>query len=155
MTSITETFPTVGNLVDTEYLIGSANFKGLNRNMPCHSVILADDALGVDSLIISDKELVNANTRYIRKVTKETGNPASRPLGVLQRVQIVSDNKNKRPVDTWFAVFTHSDGIPCGYMFSPSELGDIINRTKRIPKTVVRLSWWQKLVTWFINKFCK
>lgn len=155
MTIDIEKFPTVGNLVATEYLIGSADFKGLNRNMPCNSVILADDKLGVDGLIISNKELVNANTRYIRKVTEYTGKPDCHPLGCFRRVQIASDNKNRKSVDTWFVVFTSSDGIPCGYMFSPSELSAIIARTKRIPKTVVRLSWWQKLVLWFVNTFWK
>jgi len=157
-----EKYPTVGNLVKTEYLIGPKTFSGLNRRMPCNSVILAEPfpiseygTTSVDGLLISDRELVVANTRYIRKCTKETGFPASQPLGKIRKVDITSDNKNKKPVKTWFIVLTASDNIPCGYMFSPSELNEILARTARIPDTVVKLSLFQRFVLWVKKMFAK
>ena len=147
-----EKYPTIGNLVKTEYLIGPSNFSGLNRTMPCHSVLLKDSKFDIDGLIISETELVNARTRYIRKATDAVKNVNGKPLGLFNQIQITSDNKNKKLFLTWFVVFTSSDEVPCGYMFSDSEMNTIIARPKRIPSTIVRLSWWQKFILWVREK---
>ena len=148
-----EQYPVAGNLVNTEYLIGSSTATNLKRTMPCNSVVLVNSTFGIDGLIISDKELVNASTRYVRKATESLSTTINklRP-GEFSKVTIKSDNKNRKESQVFLVIFTKSDDVKTGYMFTESELNTIITRTKRIPRTVVRLSLLQKIVLWLYEK---
>lgn len=153
MTIETGGFPTPGNLVKTEYLIGSNGGSGCKRVMPCWSVVLRDSPLGIDGLIISDKELVNASTRFASKATGKYMDVASFKPGKFEKTIIVGGG-NKKPLETWFVVLTKNGVIKTGYMFSNSEIEAIVSRTKRIPATVKRLGVFQ-MVALCTNAFFK
>ena len=54
--------PFVGNLIRTSYLISTGV---LARKMDCYTVRLLEPICDSDALIISEKELFNAHTRYV------------------------------------------------------------------------------------------
>ena len=148
-------YPTIGNLVKTEYLIGPITGTGCKRVMPCWSVVLSTSPFVTDGLIVSDKELVNASTRFASKATGKYLKVADFKPGKFEKVSLVN-SKNKKPIDAWFVVLTKNGCVRTGYMFSNSEIETIVSRTKKLPETVKRLSLFQMVsmcTSSFLKKF--
>ena len=147
-------YPITGNLVDNAYII-KCNIPGLSREMPCKTVVLngslddlVENGTEITGLILSEKELCEAHTRYVRKSNApEPLIGVKKNIGRVYAGSFVSSNKNKRTSTLLIAHFI-DNGIVTGYMFTQSEMNDIVARTRRIPETVKRLTLFQRIVLW-------
>jgi len=148
--------PFIGNIVPSQYVIKSTMFS---RIMPCWSIRIFPNDICGSEMIVTETELVNARTRY----TANADEVKPHAYGKFETVTITSANRNKKKVNTCLIylfgapcfgnMFDGKSG-PAGYMFKPSELKDIAERTKRLKDTVIRPTLWQKLIMWFASKFC-
>lgn len=151
--------PFVGNLIKTSYLISTG---ALARKMDCYTVRLSEPICDSDALVISEKELFNAHTRYVSAVDQLKANspsPSEYKPGKFYEVTVKSSNRNKRVftnllINLFSSPYSGSDFTqPTGFLFSGSEVKDMAARAIKLSKTVKRPSIWQKIKLYLCKWF--
>lgn len=148
--------PFKGNLVRTHYLIGNPKIGIPMRKMECKSVLLKNMHNDCDALILSNTELTEANNRFVKYIKElgDEGGCCSSDPGTLRIVKIYPRNWTKKSVEYKLVYFKgwldNAQSAMTGFIFNMSELDDIVERTKRISKTVVRPGFFKRwLIKWF------
>ena len=151
--------PFIGNLIRTSYLISTG---ALARKMDCYTVRLLESDCGSDALVISERELFNAHTRYVSAAAQLSANAPSayeyKP-GKLYEVTVKSNNRNKRIFTNVLVMLYNSPYSgndftkPTGFLFNGSEVKDMSARAIKLKNTVKRPSFWQKITLYLCKWF--
>ena len=150
--------PFTGNLMPTSYKIIRNGMKG-NANitdMPCKTVLLKglNPSFDIDSLIFTESELTEARERYDRYESQVSATDKEiADTGTIYRRSYISTGAVKKTVDLNLVyMYDGSTSARYGYMFKDTDINNtIVPRTKRLPKTVIRPSFWQKCKIKFVK----
>ena len=153
-----ESLPFAGNLVPTRYKIECGN--SFSRVVNCYSVRLVEPIFDSDALLISEKDLFNARTRFVSCVGQLPNVDGYTP-GKFYDVKIKSANKNGKINKNLVIMFYGGNYCgsdykePVGFLFAGSDFKESAMRALKLKATVRRLTFWQKfkmyICKWFNN----
>ena len=150
--------PFTGNLMVTSYKIVRNGMKGSANivDMECKTVLLKglDPSFDVDGLIFTEAELKEARDRYERYASQisETDKEIS-DTGTVYIRSYTSTGAVKKIVELNLVYMHDGDtNKRSGYLFKDTDINNtIVPRTKRLPGTVIRPTFWQKCKIKFVK----
>lgn len=140
--------PFVGNLVPVRYIRQNSLTKK-STVVNANSVrLFSDNKFIRTGLIVTDAELTEAHSRFIKYVYRIGNDAKGLPVGQMCLHHRVQTYRAGSPYVNGNVVFLFKDGCRLGYIFADSELATIISRTDKLIKVVRFPKWYHKALLW-------